>query len=123
MEYNCNHYNQLTLYDVKNDVLTQLTCEPINHNNPKISPDGKKIVYDTSLCNYYSNLWLYDVESGEQHQLTFGKVYDHTPEFSPDGKHIIFDSTRGNDGWSHDFWLLTLEKEEWNPPKTLLQLC
>jgi Tol biopolymer transport system component len=31
MEYNCNHYNQLSLYDVKNDTLTQLTSESINH--------------------------------------------------------------------------------------------
>jgi len=110
--YHCNQYNQLLLADLVNNTSLQLTFDEINHNDPSISPDGKMIVYDTYYsppARDYSNLWLYDIITGKQYQLTYGMVVDGMAEFSPSGKQIIFGSTRGNEGWSFDLWLITLE--------------
>lgn len=110
--YHVQQYNHLLLADLPNGTIRQLTFEKINHNNPAISPDGQKIVYNTHWsppARNYSNLWLYDVTSGSHHQLTFGKTSDWASDFSPDGRQIAFTSRRGNEGWNFDIWILTLK--------------
>jgi Tol biopolymer transport system component len=115
-KYHAYNHTQLLLYDLETNTTTQLTNSDIDHNDPAISPDGKMIVYSTHCSlrgSDWSNLWLYDIDTGEHMQLTEGPVTDAMAEFSPDGKHIVFGSTRGNEGWSFDLWLITLEEGYW----------
>lgn len=80
-----------------------MTAEDLNQlihmEEPRISPDGKWIVYvqvkpDPMEESYTRNLWLYSVESGKLRQLTrSGK--DSQPRWSPDGKSLAFVSGRG----------------------------
>ena len=67
--------------------------------NPKISPDGKRVVYEVQKTNweenaFEQNLWIGEVASGETHALTTAKKSSTNPEWSPDGKWIAFLSDR-----------------------------
>ena len=67
--------------------------------NPKISPDGKRVVYEVQKTNWEENafdrnLWIGDVASGETHALTTAKKSSTNPAWSPDGKWIAFLSDR-----------------------------
>src|SRR5712691_10030360 len=67
--------------------------------NPKISPDGRRVVYELQSANWEDNsfdrnLWLADIASGEARQLTSAKKSSTGADWSPDGKWIAFLSDR-----------------------------
>src|SRR5882757_9906204 len=67
--------------------------------NPKISPDGKRVVYEVQKANWEDNafdrnLWIVDIATGESHALTSAKKSSTNPGWSPDGKWIAFLSDR-----------------------------
>ncbi len=67
--------------------------------SPKISPDGKRVVYEQTRTNWDANafetdLWIADVATGERHQLTTTGHSCNPAEWSPDGKWIAFLSDR-----------------------------
>ena len=67
--------------------------------NPKISPDGKRVVYEVQQTNWEENafernLWIVDIASGESHALTAAKKSSTNAAWSRDGKWIAFLSDR-----------------------------
>jgi dipeptidyl aminopeptidase/acylaminoacyl peptidase len=67
--------------------------------SPKISPDGKRVIYEQSRTNWDTNafetdLWITDVHSHESHLLTTRSKSSSGAEWSPDGKWIAFVSDR-----------------------------
>ena len=67
--------------------------------NPKISPDGKRVVYEAQKANWEENafdrnLWIVDIATGESHALTSAKKSSTNAAWSADGKSIAFLSDR-----------------------------
>jgi dipeptidyl aminopeptidase/acylaminoacyl peptidase len=68
-------------------------------SNPRISSDGRRVVYEVQSTNWEDNsfdrnLWIADVASGETRQLTSAKKSSTGADWSPDGKWIAFISDR-----------------------------
>lgn len=64
-------------------------------SDPRISPDGSKVVYvrnfaDVRSDTRYSNLWIIDTNGEGNRALTTGLVNAHTPRWSPDGSKIAY---------------------------------
>ena len=66
---------------------------------PKISPDGRHVIYEQSRTNWEANafetdLWLADTLTGESHRLTSAVKSSKDAQWSPDGAWIAFLSDR-----------------------------
>ena len=75
------------------------SLEMYSVGSPKISPDGKRVVYEQTRTNWDANafetdLWIADVATGERNQLTTSGHSCNPAEWSPDGKWIAFISDR-----------------------------
>jgi Tol biopolymer transport system component len=67
----------------------QLTADSAVKARPKMSADGRHIVFD-SIHAESTNIWKMDADGGNQKQLTRGAVGDIGPQFTPDGRWVIF---------------------------------
>lgn len=73
----------------------QLTNDPGPDTTPRVSPDGRYIVF-VSRRSGGINIWRMDLDGSHLKQLTTGGS-DSPPSFSPDGKWVIYDSIATSD--------------------------
>jgi dipeptidyl aminopeptidase/acylaminoacyl peptidase len=89
--------------------------------NPRISPDGSRIVYTHVNVNqkkdgYDTSLWIIPAGGGTARQLTSGPR-DTSPQWSPDGKMLAFARSFEKDGKPQpgQIFLLSMEGGEARP--------
>jgi len=75
------------------------SLEMYSVGSPKISPDGRRVVYEQMRTNWDANafetdLWIADVDKRERHLLSATGHSCNSAEWSPDGKWIAFASDR-----------------------------
>jgi len=77
---------------------TRLTTGMAMDNQPRFSPDGKKIVFVSDLSGG-DNLWTLSLDKKDTVQITKGNdnLYA-SPEFTPDGKYIVAAKSGGLGG-------------------------
>src|SRR5262249_47937247 len=69
------------------------------YNNPRVSPDGKRIVYSITTAGGH-DLWVKDIDRDTPTRLTFfsqGQQYAEWPFWTPDSKAILFGMTGSAD--------------------------
>ena len=67
-------------------------------NDPRISPNGKAIVYvrrgmDIMTDKAYGRLWILDSDGSNHRKLTSREVNESNPRWSPSGDRIAFVSS------------------------------
>jgi dipeptidyl aminopeptidase/acylaminoacyl peptidase len=87
---------------------------------PRVSPDGKRVVYTISdavmtadRSEYVTQLWLATTDGKENYQLTFNEKSSSNPKWSPDGNWIAFTSNRKEN--KNNLYLLPLRGGEAEP--------
>ena len=92
--------------DLERDSLTRLSFGK-DDTQPLWSPDGRKVVYNSSQAGSY-NLYVRAADgSGSEERLTSDPNTDAARSFSPDGKLLVFD--RWHPGVS-EIWVCPVEK-------------
>jgi len=94
----------LWVSQVEDGSARRLTSHTSGSYNPRYSPDGKHIAYQSGRTGNWA-IWQLDLDSGAERQLTFHEAWEGGAEWSPDGKRIAFISQR--DG-ADRLWVLDL---------------
>lgn len=80
--------------------------------DPRISPDGKRIVYVRQFAEIlndrrHSNLWIVNSDGSGHRPLTTGNYNDSSPRWSADGAELVFLSNRDGTPQIYRLWLNT----------------
>jgi dipeptidyl aminopeptidase/acylaminoacyl peptidase len=75
------------------------SLEMASFGSPKISPDGKRVIYEVTTTNWDTNafettLWMADAAGGHLRRLTLAQKSSGEADWSPDGRWIAFLSDR-----------------------------
>lgn len=87
---------QIYVMDVGKNKRTQLTKGPWSNFDPHWSPNGLKILFQSSPQEspIGNELWVMNRDGTEQINLTNNPARDYSPTWSPDGQKIAFVSER-----------------------------
>lgn len=76
--------------------LKQLTTGHGDDREPRISPDGKTIVFDSDRAFKGSyDIWTVDIATGALKQITHSELDEYEPNWSADGSAVVFVSGTG----------------------------
>jgi serine/threonine protein kinase/Tol biopolymer transport system component len=76
----------------------QLTANAAVDQYPRVSPDGRSIVFNSTPAGGLQHIWRIEVDGSNLVQLTDGAFSDYRGFWSPDGQWIYFTSWRSGNG-------------------------
>lgn len=86
--------NDIFVYDLLSNKLTNLTNTTYDEWDPAISPDGKSLIYAGKKDGNW-DLFILDLDTLKKRQITKTKGNEWDPCFAPNGKEIYFAGTFG----------------------------
>ena len=86
----------LYLRGLEGEAEQRLTLTTRDNFFPRVSPDGKRIAYQSDRTGN-NEIWLFDLDTSSERQLTDQPAMDIQPDWSPDGREIVFLSNRDGD--------------------------
>lgn len=92
-------------YDVETDQIEPVLATFDDENNPQVSPDGTKLLYQSDAAGDY-DVWVMDVDGTNNTLLTEQTGRDGNAMWSPDGSRIVYSATV--DGNS-DIWIMNAD--------------
>jgi Tol biopolymer transport system component len=103
-------HDQIAIYDIESDRLTQLTFDAANHRFPIWTPDGLRIVYssDASGDGAQNLYWRRSDGSWAAERVTTSRGNQATVSMHPTGRFILYAET--NDAAPTTLWVLPLEE-------------
>jgi len=104
---------ELYLLD-KSGQLTRLTDNNRHENNPALSFDSKKVIFnggdEGDLLTW--EIFILDLDTGQETQLTDNNVIDAHVDWSPDGSKVVFGCFRdaqGNPSGTADIYVMNTD--------------
>ena len=70
-----------------------LQMPPGLYENPRFSPDGKRLAFELAISPARADIWVKDLERDTVSRLTHLSGRNNAPLWTPDGKNIVFAST------------------------------
>jgi len=77
----------LAAYNVQSREMKEIVSE--DATGPAISPDGKRVMYDTLLAGKRRELWAADIDGGNKLKIASGENLGHG-NWAPDNFHVAF---------------------------------
>lgn len=82
--------------NIDGSLVVSLTEGDLNYSNPLWSPNGQKILFQSSRQGspVGEDIWVMNADGTEQINLTNDFAYNSSPDWSPEGNKIVFSSER-----------------------------
>jgi eukaryotic-like serine/threonine-protein kinase len=97
------HNNDLWIYDLVRNLRSRFTFDPANENGGVWSPDGSRVVFNSSRNGHLDLYWKLASGAGAEELLYADERNKNPTSWSPDGKFILytsgFDPKTGSDIW------------------------
>lgn len=103
IDENVKDASNLWMQDLTTGKRTLLTQDPGLQYSPRVSPDGRRVVYVAGKGWGNHEIWIMDLVTREKQKLTDNEVYDIKPEFSKDGSRVLYAS---NAMGTYDIWVM-----------------
>ena len=90
-------HDQIAVYDLATDRVTQLTFDAANHRVPIWTPDGQRVIYtsDASGAGSQNLYWLRADGSGEAERLTTSPGRQVPDGVHPNGRYLLYSESQG----------------------------
>jgi Tol biopolymer transport system component len=96
------------MIDIARNVATRMTLDPADDTNPSWSPDGTRLVFQSTRKGALADLYIMRADQPGTEELLLASEDSKSPEsWAPDGRSLIVTLT--NPQTRRDLWLLPLE--------------
>jgi eukaryotic-like serine/threonine-protein kinase len=95
--------HSLWMADFKNETLRRLTAPTLGHDQPSLSPDGKRLVFTTVGDDY--DLLTLPLDGSPPGNLTANSRNELSPSWSPNGEQIVYSTDRTGE---REIWMRNL---------------
>jgi Tol biopolymer transport system component len=75
-----------------------------SYYGPRLSPDGRQVVVDSSDEANKGDIWILDVARGSGTRVSFFSEDDTRPRWSPDGRRVVFTSVSDSEHFGLWVW-------------------
>jgi serine/threonine-protein kinase len=96
--------SDIWIAELDRNVATRLTSAPRAEMQPRLSPDGTRVVFAADWEGP-PNLYLADIDGGEPRVLVpFDRTEQNVGGWTPDGRQVVY--TKRNDTYGMDLWVV-----------------